>query len=229
MSLSGTRPAFLHWLAERFQPSELILWLPIAIVFAAGAAISIHINQTLRADRNLVVHSHRVIEAGQRLLIGLADAETGQRGYLITGERRYLEPYDAGQRKAVAAIAELDTLVSDNARQRDRVARLRALSADKNEEMTQTLAAYDRSGQDAARALVTADRGKNVMDALRSLLDELNGAEAQLLAARESEVQRDEFWVVLAGVAVAVASLATRLAVALLRRRMKPGAEDGMS
>lgn len=219
MSLSGTRPPFFRWLAERFQPSELILWLPIAIVFAAGAAISIHINQTLRADRNLVVHSHRVIEAGQRLLIGLADAETGQRGYLITGERRYLEPHDAGQRKAAAAIAELDTLVSDNALQRDRVARLRALSADKNEEMAHTLAARDQAGQDAARALVAADRGKNIMDSLRGLLDELNDAEARILASREAEVQRDEFWVVLAGVAIAAASLATRLAIALLRRR----------
>ena len=65
------------------------------------------------------------------------------------------------------------------------------------------------------------------MDALRTLLDDLNGAEAQILAAREAEVSRDEFWVVLTGVAVALASLATRLAVALLRRRRaKYAAQD---
>ena len=213
-------------LRESFRRDALVLWLPIAVVLLVGATLSVHANFTLRTDRNLVVHSYRIIEAGQELLSGVSDAETGQRGYLITGERRYLEPYEAGQLRSANALLTLGRLVADNQQQIARVARLRSLVEAKNAELAEVLTVRDRNGFQAARDLVAADRGKMVMDETRSTLTGLNAAEAAILQIREAEVQRDEFAVFAIGGMIAVASLLVRVFVAMLKRRREPGAQS---
>ena len=215
--------ASVFWSIVRrsFRRDALVLWLPVAVVLLVGAALSVHANVTLRADRELVVHSHRVIEAGQDLLSGASDAETGQRGYLITGEKRYLEPYGAGRLKAAEALQALERLVADNIQQAARVTRLRKSIASKNAELAEVIDIRDREGFAKARDLVAADRGKIVMDELRAILRELNATEASILQTREAEVRRDEFIVFAVGGIIALASLAVRAIVAMIKRRRK--------
>ncbi len=211
----------LRTLREKFRRDALVLWLPVVVVLLVGAGLSVHANMTLRADRDLVVHSHRVIEAGQDLLSAASDAETGQRGYLITGELRYIEPYAAGRLKAAEALETLTRLVADNAQQTGRVVRLRELIEAKSVELAEVIDIYDREGFSAARSLVAADRGKIIMDQLRATLRDLNATEAGILQVREAGVHRDEFIVFAIGGIIALASLAVRAIVAMIKRRRR--------
>ena len=73
--------------------ATLVRLVPISVVLATGVVLTLWTHRLLGAHRDLVVHTHEVIEMAKDVLIGLDDAETGQRGYLLSGESRYLEPY----------------------------------------------------------------------------------------------------------------------------------------
>jgi len=199
--------------------SNIILSLAVALILAAGAALSLWSNATLRESRDLVVHSHQVIEAGKDLLLALDDAETGQRGYLIVGDGAYLEPYEKGRSKAAAAVDRLAQLVPDNVQQLRRAAQAHSLAAQKLEELESVIRENERNGFAAARMKVASNTGKNTMDALRRVLADMQTAEETLLTTRAAEVRRNESRVLISGALVAAISLLTRLLVWFVRRR----------
>lgn len=201
------------------ERSNIILSLTVGLILAAGAALSLWSNATLRESRDLVVHSHQVIEAGKDLLLALDDAETGQRGYLIVGDRSYLEPYEKGRTKAAAAVDRLAQLVPDNVQQLQRVAQARTLAAQKLEELDSVIQENERNGFAAARTKVASNTGKNTMDGLRRVLADMQSAEETLLTNRAAEARRNERRVLITGALVAVISLSTRLVVWFVRRR----------
>ncbi len=105
----------------------------------------------------------------------IADAETGQRGYLLTGNKRYLEPYTF----AVPRISDRYVKVRDfvmrtgDEGQRERVAKLNNLMGKRLAELEATIALFEKSGGKAALDLTTTDVGNVVMQQLRSTLDEM--------------------------------------------------------
>src|ERR1700742_3918760 len=79
--------------------SQSSLWIAVGVAvalvfFVVSGAISYSNIQTLRADSDQIVHSHDVITTLDALLSSTQDAETGQRGFVLTGAERYLQPYD---------------------------------------------------------------------------------------------------------------------------------------
>jgi hypothetical protein len=74
-----------------------------------------------RESRALVTHSRDVIERAQSTLSALQDAETGERGFIITGEPRYLEPYDNGVKALATDTTGLRALTRDNPAQQKRI------------------------------------------------------------------------------------------------------------
>ena len=119
----------------------------------------------------------------------MIDAETGQRGYLLTGEERYVEPFTEAQAALPDEIAVLRALARD-ANSRANVEVLDKLTRQKIDELGQTIA-LRRSG-DAAGALevVRTDRGKAVMDRIRSMVDETKASERTALDGQQAEFQR---------------------------------------
>ncbi|MET0519494.1 MAG: diguanylate cyclase [Burkholderiaceae bacterium] len=110
------------------------------------------------------------LRAYNALLVELLNAETGQRGYLLTGRASYLEPYRhaaAGLDQRLQAVQALYPAGGAAAR---RIERLRELSRLKLEELAGTLALYDGGRPDAARAMVLSDDGQQLMLELRALL-----------------------------------------------------------
>src|ERR1700722_6509541 len=91
------------------------LGLAVVVVFflLSGAIAYLNI-QTLREDNQRIVHSHRVITTLDGLLSTVQDAETGQRGFLLTGNEHYLEPYDAALLALTSQLDELSELTRDN-------------------------------------------------------------------------------------------------------------------
>ena len=155
-----------------------------------------------------VEHARDVLAASDALLARLVDAETGQRGYLLTGAARYLEPYRSAERDAGARAAALAALARDDPAQRARADTLGRLAAAKFAELRETIALHDARGPGAALAVVQSDRGKALMDAARGVLARLQDAERARLAARQAEARveaRATRAALLVGTAAAVA------------------------
>ena len=114
----------------------------------------------------------------------LKDAETGQRGYLYTGDPSYLEPYNNAVAQGSPHLARLAELTADNPRQQERVARLRTLKQQKLDELAQTLKAFDEGEKELARSIMLSGHGKETMDEIRALAAEMRREESSLEAAR---------------------------------------------
>lgn len=162
----------------------------IGIVSLIAIGLLSYINTTkLTATAGWVTHTHQVLEARENILSLLKDAETGQRGYLITGEQRYLEPYNNAKSSLTQSIAKLRELTSDNPTQQQRIAALDPLVSSKLEELKQTIDLRAQTGFEAARKVVLTDQGKQVMDAIRVKLGEIESAERSLLADRDADAR----------------------------------------
>ena len=136
-----------------------------------------------------VTHTHKVKETLSEVVSSLKDAETGQRGFLLTGEQRYLEPYAAGIKVVDRYIQDLRELTSDNRNQQKRIAMLQPLVASKLAELAETIALRREHGERAAVQVVLTDKGKSVMDEIRRVSAEMDEEENELLRQRDSRAK----------------------------------------
>ena len=151
------------------------------------AATSAFLAWNLRAQGQIagwVDHTNSVIEQSQQLLNLFVDAETGERGFLITGAERYLEPYDRAIAELPDRRRELRRLTIDNPVHQTRLDRLDRLARTSMNTLTDVVQTYRDHGREAARSVVLTDIGKNSMDEIRSLLANLQMEERELLRTR---------------------------------------------
>jgi CHASE3 domain sensor protein len=133
-----------------------------------------------------VVHTHQVqVELSDTLAL-LTDAETGQRGYLYTGQEQYLAPYDRAVRQVDLQIDDLAGLTADNSRQQAAIAQLRPLARQKLQELASTIAFYRAGNPDEARKLVLGDSGLHTMEQIRSVIADMKDEEDLLEREREA-------------------------------------------
>ncbi|MDY0746591.1 CHASE3 domain-containing protein [Paucibacter sp. R3-3] len=145
--------------------------------------------QSLARTSYQVAHTHEVLDRVNGLLSAMKDAETGQRGYLLSGNEAYLEPYLAARAAAPQLLAELRALVADSADQQQRVAeaggRVDAIMKLHGERIDMRR----QSGLEATLRAVQTGEGKRQMDGLRRLLGDMNNTERDLLRERAAEVE----------------------------------------
>jgi signal transduction histidine kinase/DNA-binding response OmpR family regulator/CHASE3 domain sensor protein len=143
-----------------------------------------------QAAAESVTHTMQVLERAQQILTTIADAETGQRGFLLTNEERYLEPYTKARGILESQLQELRDLTADNPEQRARLDELSQLVTRKVEELGRTVE-LTRAG-DTKRALdvVRSDVGQDAMERIRVVVSQIEGAERQLLASRQGNWQQ---------------------------------------
>src|SRR5438105_4897455 len=141
---------------------------------------------TQSVDRTLVLR-----EETEVFLSLLKDAETGQRGFVITGDRHYLAPYDAAQAWVGRQLDRLRGLTGEMPDQHARVVALESLVRRKLDELRDTIMARERAGFAAAAQIVATGQGKHVMDEMRSVIDEMRAEEAGLLVERRAVAARD--------------------------------------
>ena len=197
----------------------LLRVVPTGAVLLTGIVATTWTHSLLNQQRDLVVHTHEVIETTKDVLIGLDDAETGQRGYLLSGDRRYLDPYD----KALERLGDLRTRlrqqISDNGEQVSRVDGLGGLIDLKLAELKDSIALHDREGFEAARRREIAMMERATMDQIRAVIGAITEGEKALLSIRSAEVQRDENRVRIVAILIGLASLLTRTGVELYLAR----------
>jgi methyl-accepting chemotaxis protein len=143
---------------------------------------------------NWVNHSHQVLETLESVISTMKDAETGQRGYVLTGEESYLAPFLSAQDAIGGEIKSLRELTKDNTDQQHRLDTLEPLINGKDGKFAELLeviaARKDTSkGLEAAVAIVRTDKGKSTMDEIRKVIDEMKNEEITLLKTRTDEAQ----------------------------------------
>lgn len=136
-----------------------------------------------------LVHSREVLEKLEITLSDLKDAETGQRGYLITGKERYLQPYLNAVAKIEPEIQALRKLTTENPNQQRRLDTLDSLAAEKLAELDQTINLRKNKGFEAAQQVVLTDRGKQVMGKIRMVIQEMAKEERERLEVSVQQAQ----------------------------------------
>ena len=132
-------------------------------------------------------HTYEVLRNLDATVARLVDAETGQRGYVLTGKEAYLEPYRAAIKEVGQTIATLKSLTSDNPNQQKRIQILEPLVEKKLAELQLTIDLRRNEGVAAANRVVLEGSGKRWMDLIRSLVAEMTKEEETLLRVRTQQ------------------------------------------
>ncbi len=162
----------------------------LALLVVGGVGVVAYRATTELVDSaDWVTHTHKVKETLSEVLSSVKDAETGQRGFLLTGEQRYLEPYAAAIKVVDRHIQDLRELTADNRNQQKRLATLQPFLASKLAELAETIALRREHGERAAVQVVLTDRGKNFMDEIRRVIGEMDEEENELLKQRDQSAK----------------------------------------
>ncbi len=119
------------------------------------------------------IRTDEVRDITLQFLSVMKDAETGQRGFLLTGDASYLEPFNSAVLVIPSLLDRIVANTTDYPEQSDRVQSLRRLTKDKLAELLQTVALRSTKGPGAAMAIVNSNDGKRTMDAIRKVCDEI--------------------------------------------------------
>jgi signal transduction histidine kinase len=175
---------------------------------ASAIALNL-ILSSLGQNRVFVLQTSAMLREMAELHVDVRAAETGQRGYILTGERRYLAPYDRAVGKVWTSFGALEGAVRDPA-QKIRLQRLRGLVEDKLDELSQTVS-LRQQGFDAALAVVRTDVGQKLMEDIDAAIVDLESAQQSLLASRTRQLENQAAWAtgfaVLGGVSALVSTI----------------------
>ncbi|MGA8437636.1 MAG: CHASE3 domain-containing protein [Candidatus Sulfotelmatobacter sp.] len=193
---------------------RLLLILTIGLILTLGV-VAYTCRAALGYDRlnDQVQRTHEVKEELSAILRLVVDAETGQRGYLITDDPVYLEPYQEATSQIEARLARLDDLTKNSAPQQQKMHELRRIERGELAVLQQTVQ-LDKEGRDLeAGQLVLSGVGRQRMDELRHVVADMEREEDRVLAMRATLANRGQWTVVFASLAIAVLSVVVYLLV----------------
>lgn len=165
-----------------------LLFLAIAII-ATNAWFAFRSVQELLDSEHWVEHTWQVINQVEQILSSAVDAETGNRGFLLTDDPSYLAPYTSAVHDLPAELDRFTSLTSDNPSQQTRVAELRAVLEQRLTLLERGIDLRRSGDADSIEALVVSGTGKTNMDRVRSIADQMEREERRLLATRTSHAQ----------------------------------------
>lgn len=166
----------------------LFVWCLAFGLLILNAAVSVRNIEVLTANERAVSHSRDISRALRDLLTSIIDAETGQRGFQITGDDEYLTPFRAAESARPELQHRLIDLVAVESYHRDRLDVLLPLIDKKYDEMRKAIE-QRKTDRDAAREIIKKGRGKELMDRIRVIAAEMERHEEDNLSAR-SEIAR---------------------------------------
>jgi PAS domain S-box-containing protein len=150
-----------------------LIFATVAAITLASVAIVYWMGLRVAQANADCLRSLQVIETLDSTLSLLKDAETGQRGFLLTGDEKYLEPYNATLPRIGAELDELASLAAHGELPPASVQHATRLAQAKLEELANTIQLRRLAGLDAALAVVRTDAGKHSMDDLRAQVAQL--------------------------------------------------------
>jgi methyl-accepting chemotaxis protein len=160
-----------------------------ALTLVLVAVVSYRNANLLIENDALVEHSHQVRLQLADLLSELKDAETGQRGYVITGDDSYLEPYKSALTAIDVTLADFQKLTTDSPDQQRRLASVRPVIDAKLAELKQVIDLRRSQGFDAATKVVLTNAGKTHMDQIRAIVAAADQEARDVLKQRSEEAR----------------------------------------
>lgn len=158
------------------------------LIIAALAALVVALSSA-NLERK-VAHSNEVRQAQARLFSAVQDAETGQRGYLLTGDASYLAPFNRARSDIPALKKRLGDLISGDPAQQARLARMSEAIDSKLAELESTVEHSRTNDVTGALAIVKTNRGRDIMLRIRTENAALERAEEALVSRRQTEAIR---------------------------------------
>jgi signal transduction histidine kinase len=170
-------------------------------------------------NRAFVLRTSSILRNMAELNVDIRSAETGQRGYILTGERRYLAPYETAIKRVWAEFRDLEGSVRDPA-QVARLHRLRPLIEDKLAELANTVALREQ-GFEAALAVVRTDVGQKLMEDIQTVVDEFEQAEQEIMISRSQLLEDQARWAARISLLTALLAVAVTVAAVLWLARQR--------
>lgn len=192
-------------------------------VVAVSVVLAAWINRQARQTADQVSHAIETRERAERFLGRIRDAETGQRGYLLTGQVGDLDPFTEGRAAAGPELDILAALVEKDPFQKERVAQLREAMRIKFEELDRTISLTRAGRRDEALALLRDEGGSAAMSRLRDTVQEIQQNENIRLMSLYRREERRRLWGS-SGIVVALAGLAFAAWQQLRRRQRRSAA-----
>jgi len=181
-----------------------VFFILIIVISLSNYALLEKIYKDTKEQHSLVKHTYEVIDKKNTLLALLIDMETGQRGFLATKSKEYLQPYDKALIQYEIEFDNLTHLTSDNINQQTRLKSIFKLMYKKTQELNKTIYLSINNKHTEALKLVTSNIGKNIMDELRAQLFLFEQEEQRLLIKREHNFNDALFYMRLVFLAVTI-------------------------
>ena len=198
------------------------------MLIASGFAGSQY-TQRLRMHTNLVEDSHKMLANLDNIESQLQAAESGQRGFIITGDESYLDTYQRVVTGVTALVKDLGYLVQEDTQGSAQVSVLDGLIVQKMMLLASTIEVRRNEGFEAAQKLVANDFGKSTMDAIRASINEIRTLEKRSMAQRELTAATTYITSLIVGLFSTIAGLLLVVSILYLmqhnRRRTEKAAE----
>jgi signal transduction histidine kinase len=161
----------------------------LALLVGAAFAVLLSSVADLRALERRARRSEEVLVEANRMERLVVDLESGQRGFVITGRDRFLDPWRAAQAAIPQEAATLERLVADNPEQQQRARRIAQSTRSYLRDYSVPLIATARRDPAAARTEAVTDEGRRRINTIRDEFDQFLTAERGLAAARERRAE----------------------------------------
>lgn len=206
------------------KPSRTEAWaalgLAIVLTFFCATSLIAYINiQVLRTNNQQIMHTHRVIVGIDGLMTTMLDAETGQRGYLLTGNPSYLLPYERAVESIEQRLSVLAELTHENPTQIAYLEQVRTHVSTRMTELENALRARRDRGIAGAAELLNSNRGKGEMDAIRAVVSQMQVEEQRVRQDRIQQMEVAARTAILSGVFSGLFGAFLTVVVFLLIRR----------
>ena len=165
------------------RKASIGVWCSLAALIGIGA-LSYSTLAKYQEARRWERHTQQVLLSTESLLSQLKDAEVGQRGYLLTNDRQYLQPYEQSIEVVNETLAQLKRSTVDDSTQQQRLTQIDQLMTERLDILRQTITLADQNQFDAAKSIVKSNRGKVLMDQIRDQVAQMQAQENRLLQER---------------------------------------------
>jgi signal transduction histidine kinase/CHASE3 domain sensor protein len=180
--LNSSKTVFMKVKTSQSIISSL-LFVAILIV-TLNAWIAYRAVETLTQSQFWVAHTWQVLNSVERVLGAMKDAETGTRGYLLTGDDAYLAPYSLAKADLPDELNQLQQLTADNPQEQQRLVEMRAVIEQRMQTLDEGVKERSEGNANSVRLIVLTGTGKAEMDRVRALGAAMQNTEQGLLKER---------------------------------------------
>ncbi len=197
----------------------------VSVLFAALIAtgiLTIGLRENQAESRQSVIHTYEVLNQLEQVMSAIKDAETGQRGFILTGEDEYLDPYNAAYEKLNEVVAKLSRLTIDSPTQQHRLGKLSIRTDERLQLLKESIDLRRNQGFEPAKEVVKSGRGRRAMEEIRRIIGEMQDEENNLLLERTKKLEEsNRKFTQVSLLFIAIAIGAVLVTISLLRRFLK--------